>query len=113
MVQDRAILTKFLTHIVCAESHAKNGFLAIFDGLLEILRKMQKCIYLGNGARFRDFEVFDLQGIHRVICNFLPTIVFPPFFVAILNYCVKHKNIFISEMVQDRAISILLVMLGV
>ena len=28
----------------------------------------------------------------------------PPFLAAILNFCVKHKNAFISEMVQDREI---------
>ena len=31
--------------------------------------------------------------------------VFPPFLSAILNFCVKRKNVFISEMERDRAIS--------
>ena len=37
--------------------------------------------------------------------DFLPKIVFPPLLAAILNFCVNHKNAFISEMERDRAIS--------
>ena len=56
MVRDRAILTKFLTHRVSAEStgdfsQKKNLFPATFGSHLEFLRKVLKRIYLGNGAR--------------------------------------------------------------
>ena len=37
--------------------------------------------------------------------DFSQKIVFLPFLVAILNFCIKCKNAFISEMVQDGAIS--------
>ena len=36
---------------------------------------------------------------------FSPKIVFPSLLATILNFCVKSKNLFISEMEQDRAIS--------
>ena len=53
--RDRAILTKFLTHRVYAEStgnfYQKNFFLATFGGRLEFLRKTQKRIYLGSRMR--------------------------------------------------------------
>ena len=84
---------------------AKNGFTAIFDGHIESLRKMQKRIYRGNGATYSHFdEIFDLQGIRRVIWNYLPKIVFPPFSEAILKLCVKCKSVCILETVRDSAI---------
>ena len=54
-VRDRVILSKFLTPQgiwrVYWQLFFKNGFPTIFGGHLELLRKPQKHIYLGNGAR--------------------------------------------------------------
>ena len=40
-----------------------------------------------------------------VISWVLPEIIFLPFLAAILKFCVKYKNAFISETVLDRTIS--------
>ena len=81
-------------------------FPALFGGHLEFLCKMQKCIYLGNGVRWSDFEkIFGPQGIHRVICHFSPKIVFLQFLATILNFCINCTNAYTSKTVQDRAIS--------
>ena len=37
--------------------------------------------------------------------DFFAKIVFPPLLAAILNFCVKCKNVFISETERDRVIS--------
>ena len=67
--------------------------------------KLQKSIYLGNGARQSNFDkIFDPQDTHRIICNCLPKFVFSPFLATILNFCIKCKNAFISETVCDGAI---------
>ena len=42
--------------------------------------------------------------VSTVIWHFCPKIVFPAILAAILNFCVKHKNAFISETRPDRAI---------
>ena len=71
---------------------AKNHFPATFGGHLEFLGKTQK-FFLGNGATVRGFnEFFWPQGMHRVICHFLPIIVFLPFLVVIFNFCIKLKT---------------------
>ena len=54
---------------------------------------MQKCIYLGNGARYSHFDnIFDPQGIHRVICSILPKIVFPPLFGGHIEFLHKMQK---------------------
>ena len=84
----------------------KDGFPAIFDGHIEFLRKMQKRIHLGNGARYSHFnEIFDLQGIHRVIFNILLKIIFQPLFGGHIEFLHKMQKLIILVMVQDRAIS--------
>ena len=40
--------------------------------------------------------------MNRVHWQLFPKISFPPFLAAILNFCVKRKNKFILETVQDR-----------
>ena len=53
MERARAILTNFFTHNVATESTGEflpNRFPATFGGHLECLRKMQRCVYLRNGA---------------------------------------------------------------
>ena len=42
-----------------------------------------------------------LKGNCRVYWQLFAIIVFPPFLAAILNFCVKRKNVFISEMERD------------
>ena len=37
--------------------------------------------------------------------DFFLNIVFSPLLVAIFNFCIKRKKLFISEMERDRAIS--------
>ena len=57
-------------------------------------------------ARWSDFnEIFDPQGMSRVNWWLLPKIVFQPFLAAILDFCEKRKNAFISGKERDRAIS--------
>ena len=41
----------------------------------------------------------------KVYWQLFTKIDFPPFLVAILNFCAKHKNVFISEKKRDRTIS--------
>ena len=53
------------------------------------------------------------HGIHRDNWRFFPKIVFLLFLAAILNFCVKRKNAFIPEMVQNRAISAKFLTLGI
>ena len=70
----------------------KNSFLAILVAILNFCNKTN--LSLGKGARLNDFdEIFD----PRVSSNLLifPIIVFPPFLVAIMNFCVDFR--FISE----------------
>ena len=96
--RDRAIFTKFLTRRVSAESTGivsqKKSFPATFGGHLEFLRKMQKRVYIGNGARQSNFDkIFHPQGICRVYWHyFAKKNVFPPLLVAILNFYVKQKK---------------------
>ena len=108
--RDRAISMKFFTHRVSAVSikdFSQKSFSSTFASHLEFLRKMQKRVYLTNGARWSDFdEIFDPQGICTVYWRLFPKIIFPPLLAGILNFCVKCKNIFISETVPDRAILI-------
>ena len=81
-------------------------FPTAFGSHLEFLCKTQKHIYLRNGVRQSDFvKNFDPQGIRRVYWQLFLKMVFSPFLAAILNFCVKHKNAFISETVPERAIS--------
>ena len=56
-------------------------------------------------SRKRSDKIFDPQGICTVYCRLFSKIIFPPLLAAILNFCVKCKNVFISEMQRDRAIS--------
>ena len=49
--------------------------------------------------------MFDPQGVCGVYWQLFAKIVFPPLLAAILNFCVKRKNVFISETERDRAIS--------
>ena len=71
----------------------KNRFPTIFGGHLEFLRNMQKCIYLRNSVRQSDFdEIFYPQGICIVYGCVFSKIVFLPFLVAILNFCINAKN---------------------
>ena len=94
--RDRAISTKFLTHRVFASSTGdllQNRFPATFGGHLEFLHKMQKCIYIGNGARYSDFdEIFDPQSISRVYWRLFPKIILPPLLAAILNLRKTEKK---------------------
>ena len=57
----------------------------------------------------RDRAISMKSLTHRVSAectgNFSQKNDFPPFLVAILNFCVKHKNAFISETERDRMIS--------
>ena len=54
----------------------------------------------------RDFdEIFEPQGSCRVYWRLFAKIVFLPLLAAILNFCVKRKNLLISETERDRAIS--------
>ena len=96
------ISTKYLTHKVYTESYGQvfpKFFFPPFCGHLEFLRKTQKHVYLGNGAS--DFDkIFDSEGICSLLATF-PKIVFPLFLAAILNFCIKCKNMFISETGRD------------
>ena len=90
-VQDRAISIKNFNLLATSP---KICFPDIFVGHLKFLRNMQLRIYLGNGARISDFDkIFDLVTFSKNR--------FPPFLVAILNFCIKCKNAFISETVRD------------
>ena len=81
-LQDRAISTKFWNCRVSAEStgvfFAKNCFPATFGSHLEFLRKAQKHIYLGNGAR--NFEPTGyLQSVLVTFCkNHFPAVFWWP-----------------------------------
>ena len=52
-----------------------------------------------------------IEHIFRVYCRHFPKFIFPPLLAAILNFCVffnfcvKHRNMFILETEQDKAIS--------
>ena len=71
----------------------------IFVGHLKYLGKKPKCMCLQNGVRYSEFdEVIGPQGIHIVICQVLAK-SFSCLLAAILNYSVKCKNVFISEIV--------------
>ena len=101
MEQDRPISMKFWTHRVSAgllATFRKNCFPATFGGHLEIRRKTKTCLSRKQSEIERFQQSFDLQGICRVYWCFFARIVFPPFLAAILNFCIKHKNLFISEM---------------
>ena len=50
-------------------------------------------------------EIFDLQGVCGVYWRLFAKIVLLPLLAAVLNFCVKRQNVFISEMERDRAIS--------
>ena len=83
----------------------KNRFHTTFGGHLEFPRKAQKCIYLRNGARYSDFDkIFNPQGICRVYWRHPPKIAFLLLLATILNFCLKHKSVSISETVRDRVI---------
>ena len=83
--------------------------LALFDKNgchLELHLSWKKCIYRGNVVRLCNIDnILGPQATCRVIWHFFGKNLFPPFLAAILKFCVKHKNAFISEMVQDRVIS--------
>ena len=85
----------------------QNSFFCHLWRSFELLCKTQKCIYLRKGARYSNFsKIFGPKGTRRAIWRLFPKIVFPPFLLAILNFCVRHKKAFILEGVQDRAISV-------
>ena len=71
----------------------KNHFPVTFGSHLEFLHKMQKCIYLGNGARLSDFdEIFYPQGICIVYWQLFAKVASPPLLEAVMNFRVKHKS---------------------
>ena len=103
-----AILTKFLTPRVYAESFAtfsqKMFSLHFFDGHLEFLRKTKKLVYLRNPVRAITTKYL-AQGIYGVIWHFLSQIVFKLFLAAIFKFCIKCKSEVISKAVCNREIS--------
>ena len=66
-----------------------------------------KCKKAFISETVRDRAISTKFLTHRVSAeftgNFSQKIFFPPFLVAILNFCIKHKT-FILEIVHDRAI---------
>ena len=86
-VRDGAILLKYLTHRVYAESSATISQKS-FSLHLEILRKCE-CENVRILKMVPDTAIstknFDLQGIHRVICNFCQNF-FPTIFVGHLEF---------------------------
>ena len=50
-------------------------------------------------------KVSDLFHIVESPEMFLPKMVFLPFLMAVLNFCVTYKNMFILETLRDRVIS--------
>ena len=54
---------------------------------------------ISQTVRDSDFdEICDPQGIFRVYWRLFSKFTFPPFEAVLLNFSVKHKNVFISEM---------------
>ena len=104
----RAILTKFLIpgdQQILLASYGQYCFLANFGGHLEFLRKTQKHVYHGNGGSYSNFdENLDPQGICRLYWRLFAKMVLLPLLVTILNFCVKHKNVFILETERARVI---------
>ena len=76
--------TLSLTHLICC---------------LIIYEMMPVCACV-RGCDFD--EIFPISRLSR---RLFQKIIFPPLLVAILNFCVKSKNAFISETQEDRAIS--------
>ena len=62
-------------------------------------------MYLGSGVSLQDLGKFFDQGYLQSHLATFCKHLFPQVLVAILNFCVKRKNTFILEIVQDRAIS--------
>ena len=83
---------------------------AISGAIFEFLRKMQQGVYIGSSLRRQaDFgRILGQEGVCWNISTFFKNIILMPFLVAILNFCRKHKNVFISETVENRAISAIL-----
>ena len=73
------------------------------QGVQSVLTTFHKNHYPATFAAILNFSV--KQGICRVYWQLLEKIAFPPLLAAILNFCIKRKSTFISETVQDRAIS--------
>ena len=69
--------------------------------------QLDSCIKIENAHIFetvRDRAISIKGSTHRVLTvirHFGAKIIFPPFLVAILNFCIKHEHIFIPE--TDRA----------
>ena len=81
----------------------ENCFPVIFGKNLEFLCKMQRHSFYQKRCEIEHFRPnFRPPWAYTVIWHFLPKIIVPPFLACILNFCVKIKSEFISEMVQDR-----------
>ena len=107
--QDRAISTKFFTRRVFGNSTVtfpKYRFPTTFGNHLEFLRKTKKQL---SRISEQDTMISPKFLTRRLSAestgNFLQNNILPPLLVAILNFCVKCKNVFISETERDRAIS--------
>ena len=126
--RDRAISTNFLTHRVSTESQfflmlktQKRIYLGNGAKFLtcRVFSHSQKSFsrhfwrpswISALNAAFISETVRDraISTTFLSICGvyfFSQKNVFLPLLAAILNFCVKHKNVFISEMKRDRAIS--------
>ena len=94
---------KFLQSLLA--TFPKNRFHATFAGHLKFLCKTQK-----NRLSQKQSEIVISTKFltHRVFAestgDFLQNIFFLPLLAAILNFCVKRTNTFISETERDRAI---------
>ena len=81
----------------------QNRFPTSFGGHLEFLHKT--CLSLEQKRARAIFDkIFDPQGMCRVYWRVIAKIVYSPLLAAILNFCVKCKDVFISEMEQVRVI---------
>ena len=106
--QDRAILTKFLTHRVSAESSGNLVFPLQMVFPLLLVANLNFCVkckntFISEAERAR--VILTNFFTHRVspqsIGNFLQKI-FPPLLVAILNFCLKCNNMFVSQTERAR-----------
>ena len=96
---------KFFTHRVFGHStgdFSQKSFPATFGDHLEFRRNMQKRVYLGNRARWSNFdEIFEPQAICRVCRQLFPKIVFHPLLAGILNFLVKRqKDVYLGNGVR-------------